>query len=76
MGTVTPTVTIVGGNTYDVTWTGAHPNGSNYVILANARFQGVVNYTESSRGPNGLRISTFGLAGGPTQADFNLMTYP
>ena len=42
MGTVTPTVT-VNNNIYDVTWTGAHPNGANYVILGMTRFNGVVN---------------------------------
>ena len=74
-GTVTPTVS-VSNNVYDVTWTGSHPSGSDYCVLANTRFNGVVNYTQSFIGPNGLRVSTFNLAGAPTATDFNLMTYP
>jgi hypothetical protein len=73
---VTPTVTLVGVNGYDVTWTEPHPSGSNYALFANTRFNGVVNYTESSIRANGLRVNTFNLTGGAAATDFTLMTYP
>jgi hypothetical protein len=76
LGTVTPTVTAVTGANYDVTWTGAHPNGSNYAIFAMTRFNGVAHYTESMRTATGLRVTTHNLSGVPTATDFNLMTYP
>jgi hypothetical protein len=73
---VTPTVTLVGVNSYDVTWTEPHPNGTNYVFFANTRFNGVVNYVESSIRSTGLRVNTFNLTGGAVASDFTFMTYP
>ena len=79
MGQVTASVNNNSNNgLFDVTWSGAHPNGTNYAILATPRNAGgAVNFVQSSTTSTALRLATYALStGSQTAYDWNLMTYP
>jgi hypothetical protein len=77
LGSATASVTNSGTGTWDITWSGAHPNGSNFAILGMCRNQnGPLNYTLSSQTSTSLRVTTYSTAGAVINSDFNVMTYP
>ena len=77
LGVVSATVGTGGVGVYDISWSTAHPNGSNFAIFGMCRnTNGAMNYTLSSQTSTALRVTTYGQTGAQLASDFNVMTYP
>jgi hypothetical protein len=60
---------------YDITFTPAHPNGTNYGVIAMSRNNGgTINWTVSSSTSTNIHITTNNLTGTKAPFDFSLMT--
>ena len=77
LGAVTASVGTGGVGVYDISWSGARPNGSSYAILRVCHNgNGALNYTLSSQSAANLRVTTYRQTGTQLFSDFNIMTYP
>jgi hypothetical protein len=60
---------------FDITFSPAHPNGTNYGVIAMTRNSGgAVNWTVSTSTSTNIRITTNNLTGTKAPFDFSLMT--